>query len=460
MFARLAVPLSFVVASCSVPSAPTQNPVAVASDTKHLVEPDLKDACDRYEAGHEDQPTLLACGKWMFFYESFGTFGVPASLPTMFTSAFSDEVGPGFEQLGLIADPHSKDALPFGMAPGKPVGLSPSTAFTCASCHLAELPDGRLVIGAPNHRYRYGDHLLTMTVFPFVATGGPEGHDDKALEVLAPLVHRLEQEPKIWAELGGAMMQALASFQMPDLSPEIERAYASWPAGTQDFVITPLPVDDHVVVVGKIPPLFELPRPDEVRESGMIHGMYGWSGNAYDLFSFLHGFIALGGGKPENWPDSKLRPLVEYLYSLRAPPNPDPPSPALARRGEKLFRSQGCVDCHDGPRHSGKRIYSFEEIGTDATLARWLDPEGRGEPCCGADIEDPLTGGVKSPRLTALWLQERFLHNGALSSLEQLFCLEPRPTAESPLNAEGHDETCDGISDAQKRALIAYLETL
>jgi hypothetical protein len=86
-----------------------------------------------------------------------------------------------------------------------------------------------------------------------------------------------------------------------------------------------------------------------------------------------------------------------------------------------------------------------------------MDPDGDGEACCGVELVAPLTGQLKSPRLTGMWAKRRFLHNGSLASLEELFCLEPRPEAgPEPYGSGGHTMTCE-LPDADKRSLIAYL---
>jgi hypothetical protein len=45
--------------------------------------------------------------------------------------------------------------------------------------------------------------------------------------------------------------------------------------------------------------------------------------------------------------------------------------------------------------------------------------------------------------------------------LEELFCLKPRNTMTGPAQgAGGHWMTCVGLEEAEKRALIDYLEAL
>lgn len=432
----------------------------VSADLDALLEHGaLKGACDRYRGGQTDRKTMLTCGKWMFFYETFGTAGIPSAIVKFLAQNFPDELGLGFSKLGMVLDPGSADKLPLGLAPTAPMnGSIDAVAFTCASCHFGQLPDKRYAVGAPNHEYDYGRHILMMTLAPTLGMGmGNEAdHHPDAVAKVRPLVDRLSSDFALKAQLGMTLLP-LASMSQPGMTKEVEGQYASWPRGTMDFVIAPLPVDDHVQIVGKIIGLWGIPREAETAARGMSHALLAWTGVARSLHEFLRGFATLGGVSAP--PDEALLPLAEYIYSLRAPNNPHPPQAALAATGARLFAEKGCANCHDGPRGSGKRAYTFGEIGTDDTLAKWADPTLSGQACCGLSVQPgQLTHGVKSPRLVGMWALGRFLHNGSLSTLEQLFCLEPRPAGGvEPLRAEGHAFTCDGLAEGDKRALIAYL---
>ena len=58
---------------------------------------------------------------------------------------------------------------------------------------------------------------------------------------------------------------------------------------------------------------------------------------------------------------------------------------------------------------------------------------------------------------TAAEAMTRFLHNGALDSLDQLLCLAPRPDVPAPaFGSGGHTFGCE-LPDADRRALVAYL---
>ena len=253
----------------------------------------------------------------------------------------------------------------------------------------------------------------------------------------------------------------LASLKLPAMTTTIEHEYATWRTGTMDFVIAPLPIDDNVHVVGKMIGLWGMPRPDEMTATAMSGALLGWAGSAAGLDEFLTGFAAFGQASAAPTPD-ETTPLIEYIYSLRAPSNPNPPDATLASRGAVIYQSAGCATCHDGPRGSGKRAFGFDEVGTDSALQRWADPTLSGTTCCGIPApKNGLTHGVKSPRLVGMWALDRFLHNGSLDSLDQVLCTAgdagARPASSpEPEGNGGHTYGCE-LPEDQKQALLAYL---
>ncbi len=467
-------------ASTSAPDGGTYDPLApqpdqsegltnVSSDLGAVLENGaLAGACDAVDAGTADAKTTLLCGKWKFFYDPLGTSGIPAALVEFMASSFPNELGLGFSKLGLVPDPTSSTHLPLGMAPTVNLGGTvPAVAFTCASCHFAQLPDGRYAVGAPNHAYDYARHILDLVLVPTLGAGlgSTSQHDAAAVARVQPELAALSGN----ATLKGQLLQTLlplAGLSLPAMTTDDEHAYALWPTGTMDFLIAPLPVDDHVLTVSKIQPLWGIPSPDEVKATGMTSALLASTGDAPDLDTFVWGFGVIGGANPE--PTAAQRaPLVQYILSLRAPDNPSPPDPALVAKGAALYASAGCTACHDGPRGSGKRAYAIGEVGTDPAMADWADPDGGSTACCGVPTAaGGLTHGVKSPRLVGLWTYGRWLHDGALSSLDQVFCRDAdagtggtgRPPAGTPpLQTVGHEFTCGSLADADKQALMAFL---
>ena len=419
----------------------------------------LRGACDRYAASPSDRRLELLCGKEMFFYETFGTAGVPRGLVDILLRSFQEEVfGEAFEEYGLVPDPTSEEGYPLGLTLSQD---EQSDVFTCASCHFAPLDDGRYAVGAPNHDYAYGEHNLVFGVFPLAATGGLMQPIDPVAEAkLQPLLDAY------WADLGAQLqlvgwMATMLGQEIPSFSLESQRHYAEWPAGTMDFFIEPLPINDGVHTVSKIQGLWGIPTPAEEAAAGMDHGMLGCTGNARSLSNFAGAFAALGGGDVAAWGPAEVAPLVAYIESLDAP-EPTWVNPDAAARGEDVFWDAGCIECHSGPRGSGLTLYSFAEIGTDDAMMRWMDPEADGTTLDGVDLgEDTVTNALKSPRLVGLWATGRFLHNGSLTSLDELLCLDgarPASTGDAMGN-QGHMYGCDTLSWDEKEDLIAYLES-
>lgn len=430
----------------------------VSADLDALLEHgELAGACDRYRAGATDRKTLLECGKWQFFYDPFGTVGMPAPLITFMAKNFPNELGLGFSKVGMVPDPGSADHLPLGIAARTP-GDASSLSFTCASCHFGRLPDGRYAVGAPNHAFDYSKLILSITLAPTIGTGMSQAsvHDAAAIAKVQPVLDRLASDSNLKNQFLLTLLP-LAGMSAPAMTTQVEHEYATWPVGTMDFMIAPLPVDDGVHTVSKIIGLWGIPRPEEQTASGMATALLAWTGDARSLDEFVRGFATLGGTTPPT--DDEMRPLVEYIYSLRAPANPSPPDPAQVTAGAALYTSKGCITCHDGPRGSGKRAYTFDEVGTDPAMAQWADPTLSGSACCGLDIQPgQLTHGIKSPRMVGMWALGRYLHDGALGSLDELFCLTQRPpVGQEPLRSDGHDFTCTGLSEDEKHALEAYL---
>jgi hypothetical protein len=421
----------------------------------------LATACADYAAAPSDRKKRLLCGKAMFFYEGFGTAGVPTPLVDWLLDNFPDDVGPGFSKVGMVPDPYSTKKYPLGLAPGGPFGNVSSLAFTCASCHFGRLPDGRYAVGAANHSFDYGHMNLMMTLVPAMAMPGANEsqHDPVALAKVKPLRDRMAANPGIGTALITALLPLISGggASLPAFSAQNEHYYAMWRSGTMDFLIQPLAFDDQVHTVSKISALWGLPTQNELATHDIATAMLAWTGGTSSLAHFLAGFVDIGGGKLSDWPEDRLAPLHDYIESLRAPAPASPP--ADVTRGRELY-VQECQSCHGGPRGMGDRLYTYEEIGTDDAMKWWADgPDHDGQPCCGLRFpaEDKITNALKSPRLVGLSAMTRFLHNGALDSLEQLLCLAPRPGVSEPAFGDaGHEFGCE-LPEPDRTALLDYL---
>lgn len=434
----------------------------VTDDLEALLEHGaLAGACDAWHADRGDRRKELLCGKSMFFYEGFGTLGIPSLILDELPVLFEDQVGPAWSRLGLVPHPTDPNGRPIGVGYGAPLGGQETLALTCASCHFGPLGDGRYAVGAPNHGYDYGRHMLAVMIVPQAASPlfQESDHDPAAIAAVRPMLDALDADPGLAIQLGLDLLPligAMGATSQP--SKDQEGQYASWRAGTMDFLIAPIPADDDVHTVSKILSLWGMPDDDEIAAAGMPDAMLAWTGGAESLRVFLTGFVQIGGGDEAYWTADELEPLVQYILSLRPPDPLVAPDPDLVARGEDVFRAAACDECHGAPRGSGDRVYTFDEIGTDRAMEAWGDPDGDGAPCCGlGDANTVLTHGIKSPRLAGSAYFGRFLHNGSLDSLEQLLCLDPRPRDEGePWSDAGHEFGCELPTD-DRVALAAYL---
>jgi cytochrome c peroxidase len=154
-------------------------------------------------------------------------------------------------------------------------------------------------------------------------------------------------------------------------------------------------------------------------------------------------------------PDALLYALALYMKSLPAPPNPNP-FDAEARRGRKIFmKTANCAQCHTPPFYSNNKLTLAEgftpspeelkdydimnlSVGTDPGLAL---KTRKG------------TGFYRVPSLKMIWTNNVFLHDGSISSLEEMF--DPARLT----RVKGHPFGLN-LNESDRKALIKFLKTL
>jgi hypothetical protein len=433
-------------------------------------------ACLRYEEGVRDLQTKLLCGKWLFLYGNFGATGIPAPFIDVFLRSFNSQtrqshVGPSFSRLGMIPDPRSKKGLPLGLAEGARLNGHRTYVFTCASCHLGRIENSneKFAIGAPNHDFQYGKLIAAVSAFPRTThLWTRHSVSPSVRQTLRPLTHEAFRKPWIKAFLDIAsvsMFSLLLSGKIPDFPLLEQDQHLSWLPGTMDFAIKPLPFSDEAHVVTKIPMIWEQPSPNELALRPSDSALLGHTGGARSLYEFLRAFVATSGGDTQRWDDAALEPLADFIYALKAPPNPTLLSADAIERGRLLFQAHGCPSCHGRSNMSGDDLFAIGPYETDTTLS--VDPAitqwGMGAQLNGTSASNllpPLTGQIKSPGLLGLWAQKRYLHNGSLT-LKELFCLgtdrRSEPELSPPFGRQGHWMTCDLPDNETKNAIIDFL---
>jgi hypothetical protein len=199
---------------------------------------------------------------------------------------------------------------------------------------------------------------------------------------------------------------------------------------------------------------------------------------ADDLASF-DGFIPDGGPgfdtRPDprersRYSDEQLYALALYLYSRQPPPNPNP-FDARARRGQEVFRSQGCATCHTPPLYTNNKLAPAPGFTVPPDHLKRYDilPVSVGtEPDLTMRTRRG-TGYYKVPSLKGVWYRSMFGHGGWSATLEDWF--DPRRVRDDyvPTGFKGTGVTTRAVrghpfglslSGDDKAALIAFLKTL
>ncbi len=168
--------------------------------------------------------------------------------------------------------------------------------------------------------------------------------------------------------------------------------------------------------------------------------------------------------------DAQLYALGLFIYSLKAPANPNPVD-RLAERGEVIFRQEQCDRCHLPPLYTSNKltpangfsvprehrqeydIFNYR-VGTDQRLALQTR---RG------------TGYYKVPSLRGVWYRGPFEHSGSVQTLEDWFDPARLKDDYVPSGFKGIDKETRSIPGhlfgldlfpEERRALIAFLRTL
>jgi len=333
---------------------------------------------------------------------------------------------------------------------------------SCAMCHTRVMPDGGVVRGAQGN-------------FP----------DDRSFA---------------WEMRQDANEATDKEAFLADTRAYLRRLYlAPWSRDDSNAQTQRMSIDEIATALEAIPPgvcarqgssLFFPPRiPDLIGlaerhyldASGLVRHRsigdvmrYAALNQGLDLLSGYAGFRP-GGALPDpesesRYSDEQLYALALYIYSLEPPENPNLIE-ALAKRGEEVFRENGCGGCHTPPLYTNNQLTPADgfvvpdehqdrfdvlgiPVGTDPTLTLTTR---RG------------TGYYKVPSLKGVWYRGPFGHNGVAATLEDWFDPRRRDDDYVPsgfrgvkdvdVSAGGHEFGLD-LSASEREALIAFLKTL
>ena len=176
-------------------------------------------------------------------------------------------------------------------------------------------------------------------------------------------------------------------------------------------------------------------------------------------------------GGYDRFADAQLYALALYLYALEPVPSPHAIDEATRRRGERVFVEQGCVTCHPPPHFTNHRLtpaLGFTPPKAQVEAEHVFDLSVETDPGL-ARFTRRSTGYYKVPSLRGLWYRGALLHDGSLTTLEELF--DPARLREdfvpSGFRGAGVDRRAVPghpfgleLPDADRAALIAFLQTL
>jgi hypothetical protein len=139
--------------------------------------------------------------------------------------------------------------------------------------------------------------------------------------------------------------------------------------------------------------------------------------------------------------------------------------------GRTLFERQGCSNCHTPPLYTNNRLTLAQGFTPEPEVAASLDVM---RVSVGTDPNLALktrkgTGYYKVPSLKGVWYRGHYLHDGALTTLEEMF--DPArlsdafvPSGFMPAGVQsravkGHPFGLS-LSIADRKLLIAFLRSL
>ncbi len=318
---------------------------------------------------------------------------------------------------------------------------------TCSMCH-AQIHDGKVYAGLPNNYTPFGPLMADLT--RRYAQISPQLFDDRRRKFMREdyRVPYLPDDPN------------LAVCDLP--ADKIADLYAKVPLGVyprnNTSLLYPVKIANLVDVSGykyfdRTGTSRQRDITDLMRYSGSIADVsdaltnYGDGANAHSVLANM----GLQKGIYRT-PDALLYALALYINSLQGPPNPNPFDDE-ARHGQVVFMTAGCAQCHTPPFYSNNKLTlaqgftptqeEFEEydimnrsVGTDPGLAL---KTRKG------------TGFYRVPSLKMLWTNNVFLHDGSVSSLDEMF--DPNRTA------KGHPFGLH-LNPDNRKALVQFLKTL
>lgn len=363
--------------------------------------------------------------------------------------------------------PVTKDGImPFARYVIRKQGVVEVGSLACAMCHTRVMPDGTVLKGAQGN-FPF-DRALAHRLRANVALTGNEAAALEAERVINRALFRSPWIPNDPAARTDSMSldQLIATFEAIPPGVNARNGTGLW---------SPAQIPDLIGVRQRR----YLDRTGLVRHRDVGDLMrYAALNQDADMLSSYGGFRPLQeiiGQMPQpemlsRYSDEQLYALGRFIYSLEPPANPNAVD-SLARSGEQVFTREKCGECHTPPLYTSNKLTPARGFRPPAEHLKEFDVINRsaGTDPSLATMTRRGTGYYKIPSLRGLWYRSPLEHNGSVATLEDWF--DPRrvrPDYE-PTGFKGAGVTARAVpghrfgltlSDADRRALIAFLKTL
>jgi hypothetical protein len=276
-------------------------------------------------------------------------------------------------------------------------GVVERGSLSCATCHTRLMPDGTLLEGAQGNK---PDGVLTD--FPSGRPSAP-----KFLDFL-------------WINFGAPWIQPRADFERSMMTIRHADQYAGVLSREGTSAIHP-PHIPSLIGVQDIKYL-DATGLDRHRSIGDLM-RYAAINMGLDTLARYGDFqpttsqraSGMGGEDGTRYSDEQLYALALYVYSLRPPPNPNPVDDR-GRRGEQVFRREGCPGCHTPPLYTNNRLTPATgfKVSSDLLKAADILNFSVGTDPVLATQTRRGTGFYKVPSLRGVWFRNGFSHAGRL----------------------------------------------
>lgn len=335
---------------------------------------------------------------------------------------------------------------------------------TCAMCHT-QVRDGRLIEGPPNIHTPFGPLMGDLT--KRYASFGPDFLEERRRKHMREdyRVPYLVNDPNI----------AVADLPADQIAELYDRNPLGTHARTNTSLLYPVKISNLINIKD-----FQYFDHTGTARQRSITDLMRYAGSIADVTDALTQFgdgpeahlklanMGLGSGIHRT-PDASLYALALYIYSLKAPANPNPFGDS-ARAGEKVFKREQCAQCHTPPFYTSNKLTIAKGYEPTETQRHELDIIN---VSVGTDPGLALktrkgTGFYRVPSLRNVWMDACFLHDGSIGSLDEMFNPDRmKPDFRSsnwstgtPSHAvEGHPFGLT-LKPEERTDLVAFLKTL